>query len=168
MSTNALHRFLTTFVAAHHSQQAYVVVRRSGAALQCLSIFLRWGLISHCTDGGRRWGSPRSRRPAQATPDRRSITVWLNPRIPTTTGAHWERGRVAGTTHALSGHGHHRLEMVYRPTLHQRAFRSHRWIRGRLAHFNSLYLIRSSRGIITSQEALRHRLGGTLLLILHL
>jgi hypothetical protein len=168
MATNALHRFLCTFVSAYRSQKPYVVVDRSGPALQCLPIFLRWGLISHCTDGGRRWGQPRQRRPVQANPDRSTITVWFDQRIPTTTGAHWERGRVVGTHQALSGHGPHRLELVYRPTLHQRAFRSHRWLRGRLAHFNSLCLLRSSRGIITSDEALRHRLGGTLLLILHL
>jgi hypothetical protein len=168
MSTPSLHRFLCTFVSAYRSQKPYVVVDRPGAALQCLSIFRRWGLVSHCTDGGRLWGRPGERRPAQATAVRHHITAWFHPWSPATNAAHWQRAQVAGTDHSPSNHGPHRLEMVYRPTRSHRAFRSHRWLRGRLAHFNSLYLLRTSRGILTSDEALRHRLGGTLLLILHL
>jgi hypothetical protein len=166
--TTALHRFLITFVAAYRTQKPFVVVARSGAALQCLAVFRRWGLIALCSDPDQLLGRP-GHWGASATTDRRHITVWFRqwPTAPTTAGTN--TGLLVGRSpHQPSHHAPHRLEVLYRPSRSQRLFRSHRWLRGRLPHLNTLYLLSTSRGILTSDEALRYRLGGVLLLALHL
>jgi hypothetical protein len=166
--SSTLHRFLQQFLRAYRNQDRYVVVGRSKATLQCAAIFLRWGLISYCTDlsgGGLPTGGPLA--PTGGPPH---LVLVFHPWPTNPALANEQRGTVAGRPpHVPSARGPHRLELVYSPTGRgRRLHRSHRWLRGRMAHFNCLYLLSTSRGIVTSDEALRFRLGGILLLILHL
>jgi len=161
----SLHQFLITFVSAYRTNRPRVVVRRTTAALQCLSILRQWGLLSHygAVGGAEAVGIPPRREPQSY------LMVWFHPWPPHPTLGNQRRGQVVGQPpHLPSGRGSHRLEVVRYPSRRHRLFRSHRWLRGRLPHRNTLYLIQTLRGIVTSEEALRHRMGGVILLAVHL
>ena len=57
----------------------------------------------------------------------------------------------------------HRLTLLRRPSARSQQRLTLRQLRGLCAHGNSLYLLESPRGIITSTEALKLKVGGSLL-----
>lgn len=158
------HQFLLSFVSAYRSNRPRLVVRRTAPALQCLSILHQWGLLERYTEVGADAGVTAPKAEPQ-----RYLMVWFHP-WPTNPNAGGQQRRVVAghPPHLPSAKAAHRLEVVRYPSRRHRVFRSHRWLRGRLPHRSTLYLIQTLRGIVTSEEALRHRLGGVVLLAVHL
>src|SRR4051794_13371510 len=108
-----LHTFLITFVAAYRTNQARVVVRRTSAALQCLSILRQWGLLSHY---GALGGVDGTELPPQRGPHH-YLVVWFHPWPPNPTAASTQRGLVVGRApHVPSTRANHRLEVVRYPS----------------------------------------------------
>ena len=161
MVSRPLHSFLHLFVSAHQSNRDSVVVPASAAARQCLAILWQWGLVTSYTPG----------RPgpdgATAAQRHHHITVRFYPWPVSPAAALQRSGLLRGRSPHLPGAQPHRLELPHRPGRRSHHYRSHRWLRERLGP-TTLYLLASSRGVISSEEALRHRLGGTLLLLVHL
>lgn len=161
--------FLRTFGNAYSANWPYVVVRRTSAALQCLELFATHGLVH-------RFGPLPAAvaRLASGGPRRRGqrLLVWLQPWPATAAGGGTEGGRLqrrgGDGASGASGRGSHRLQLERRPSRRHAAFLGHRELRRRYPAANVVAILETPRGIVTSREALRHRLGGWLLATLHL
>ena len=64
--------------------------------------------------------------------------------------------------------GAHKIEIVRYPSRRHYKFISTKELKARLPHGNTIYLLESQRGIITSEEALRFQIGGFPILIIYL
>jgi len=145
------------------------VVRRSAAGEQILGVLQTHGIVAS-------FGPlpEKLKRLSRGGPRRRagSLLVFFAPWPADATGAGQQRGRVAptatggGATAGIGGAAGrgHRLVLLRKPSRrHHNNKRSYAELRRAYASGSTIGLLETSRGVVSTREALRHRLGGWLL-----
>lgn len=162
------HDFLLTFTAAYNANRASVVVRATRPARQLLAVLENYGLVhsyGHPT-------TPLEQRLAPGVARRRAqqyLLVWFSPQADSLSAANGTpsfglRGR---SPHLPLGRPTLRLRLLRRPSRRSDVYQTSVLLRQRRS-LNSLALLATTQGILSSEEARQRRLGGYPLALLEL
>lgn len=163
-----VHDFLIQFTSAYRSNKPYLIVKNTSDAAQCLTIFKTLGIISHYN-------------PLKTQLDYK-LASGINPMFRFNYLIVWFhvwpvnftlQGQQPGAVIEQSPHvphskGAHKLEIIRYPSRRHYTYITHQKLKRKLPHYNTIYLLQSTRGIITSNEALKTRTGGIPLLAIYL
>jgi ribosomal protein S8 len=180
------HIFLSSFIAAHRASKPYVVVRSSKAALQLCALLRTYGLIRDFRfyEGARAAAVKAARRRGKLPPLGKRAPFGATLRVGARYRAQYllvdlttplstpERssftGGIRGSRRGSPSGRSATLELLRAPSRRTALRLSCAELRTRCPHRNVLYLLETTRGVVSSEEALRFGLGGTLIALIRL
>ena len=145
------YKFLSQFLAGVQSEKQYFIAKKTKAACQLSSVFIELGIIDFITVATDEM-IPNAKKKYKG----QYLAYWLKKHDKHLDNKVFiKRHRFSRNTYPF-----HKIQIVGKPSTYHKNKISHEEMIKYYPYWNTIYILHTSRGVITSKEAFEYKLGG--------